>query len=192
MPTSPRFYLPCRPAYQREATPHRRVVRHSFQCRPLDKAMPRAQKQVRHFQSGQEFCDFARRFVQYSAQEVSSRKASLIWWSSLSSLLFHASRVNFELQIFFFNFSVAARLYMYTIGQHMVSSKGQQDLPSGHQVLWWLSRYYFMDSEVIIFQLLFVWCRLASPCDDYLKSSVAEVIKCSCQLLGHRSWVSLR
>ena len=166
MPTSPQFQIPCRPAYQREATSHRRVVRHSFQCRPPDKAMPWAQKQVRHFQCGQEFCDFA---VAYNTvhkewvhgkHHLSDDQAYQVCYSMLripSGVLI----LNFN---FFFYFSVAARLYMYTIGQHMVSaetrsehmvsSKGQQDLPSGHQVLWWLSRCYFMDSEVIIFQFL--------------------------------------
>ena len=166
MPTSPRFYLPCRPAYQREATPHRRVVRHSFQCRPLDKAMPRAQKQVRHFQCSQEFCDFA---VAYNTvhkewahgKHHSSNDQAYQVCYSIPCFAAPVQRVNFELQFFFLTFRLQPVCTCTRLDSTMVSSKGEQDLPSGHQVLWWISRYYFMDSEVIIFQFLFVWCRLA-------------------------------
>ena len=186
MPTSTRFHLPCRPAYQREATPHRRVVRHSFQCRPPDKAVPRAQKQVRHFQCGQDFCDFA---VAYNTvhmewilgkHHLSDDQAYQVCYSMLRSP--SSQRVNFNFN-FFLTFRLQPVCTCTRLDSTMVSSKGQQDLPSGHQVLWWISRYYFMDSEVIIFQLLFVWRRLAMV---YLKSCVAEVIKSSW------SWVSLR
>ena len=177
MPTFLRLHIPCRPAYQREATPHRRVERSSIQCRPPDKAVPSAQKQVRHFQCGHEFCDFA---VAYNTvhKEWVHGKNFLSDDKDLSSLQFHASQpqfsvlsLNFKL---FFSFSVAARLYMYTIGQRMVSSKGYSTgsaiRTSGTMLI---KPVLFYGIRIFIFQLLFVWRRLAMV---YLNSCVAEVI----------------
>ena len=202
MPTSPRFQIPCRPAYQHEATSHRRVVRHSFQCRPPDKAMPRAQKQVRHFQCGQEFCDFA---VAYNTvhkewvhgkHHLSDDQAYQVCYSMLripSGVLI----LNFNFFLLLFGCSPFVHVHDWTAhGKPMLISRNQVRAhgiiegstgsairTSGTMMIKPLLFYGFRSNYLSVFNITFY---LFDVGDDYLKSCVAEVIKSSW------SWVSLR
>ena len=116
---------------------------------------------------------YLRLFVEYvrvlDLKQASSRKALLIRWSRpIKSVIpcHHFETLNFfkekVLKVFRF-------VHVYSVHNWTAHAWKSQDLRSGHQVSWcWLSRYYFIESEVIIFQSLFVWNRLATVYNNFI------------------------